>query len=693
MALFRRLSFIMFFIGLVGCGGGDGGLGDNNPGDDNGGTPDPIVISLEISNELVTEQEPATITATVMQGDTAITSKVVTFTTTLGHFTPESGTALTDSAGVASIVLNSGDVAGAGTVTATIDSGEEATVGFTTQGSSEVIVRLGSGDPFTEGTIELSLDQISAGSTTTISVSLVEDSGAFYTEPVDLNFTSVCAEEAVPSAEIDTAVSTSNGQASANYLAKGCVGDDPITVNAVVNGQNLSASGSVHVLPADVGSIEFVSATPETIGIIGTGAVGGSESATIVFKVLDTNGNPVNNQEVDFALNSDQGGVNLIPSRATTNNEGLVQTVVNSGTVATSVRVAATVVGSDPEISSQSSVLVISTGIPDQDSFSLSAEFLNPEGWSHDGTEVIVTARLADAYNNPVPNGTAVSFTTEGGSIEPSCTTVNGVCSVKWTSQFPRPEGHVLGDANNPTHLPETANTMGQKYGGRATIVATAIGEESFPDLNGNGRFDEDEMSAFLGTDVSGQPYDLKEAYADYNEDGFYNPGEEDAAEQAGGELEEFYDFNDDGAFTQEDGKYNGILCSVPAHAGCSSEQKSINVRGQLTLVMSGSSANVVSLTPTIDIVGEGSGTGSIIVADLHNQPMPYGTTIEFSTTVGSIVAGGSTEWGSDGHNGGQQFNVAIKGETEPKSGTLFVEIQSPLGSAVVYSVATINIQ
>ena len=164
--------------------------------------------------------------------------------------------------------------------------------------------------------------------------------------------------------------------------------------------------------------------------------------------MLDTNGNPVNNQEVDFALSTQTGGITLIPSRASTNNLGLVQTVVNSGTVSTTVRVEATVVDSEPTISSQSSVLVVSTGIPDQDSFSLSADVLNPEGWNRDGTEVQVTARLADAFNNPVPDGTAVSFTTEGGAIDPSCVTTNGGCTVTWRSQQPRPEGHVLGDVN-----------------------------------------------------------------------------------------------------------------------------------------------------------------------------------------------------------------------------------------------------
>ena len=85
MALFRRLSFIMIFIGLIGCGGGDGGLdGGSTPDVDN--TTDTIVVSLSISDELVTEQSPATITATVMQGTDPIASTVVTFETTLGAF-------------------------------------------------------------------------------------------------------------------------------------------------------------------------------------------------------------------------------------------------------------------------------------------------------------------------------------------------------------------------------------------------------------------------------------------------------------------------------------------------------------------------------------------------------------------------------------------------------------------------------
>ncbi len=650
---------------------------------------------------------------------------IVNFVSSVGEI--PIGSALSNSNNQASVDIFAGDSLGAGSIIASITSGETGQVLFVVGSST---VTMGSGTPFVEGVAEVSLAQISAGGTSVVSVSIVDDQGNLFTEPVDINFSSSCSKQSTPTATLSTPITTSNGVATSTYLAKGCVGDDPINVTANAGGINLSANASINVLPADVGSIEFVSSTPENISILGTGSVGGSESATVVFRVLDTNSNPVNNQLVNFALNTNVGGIKIIPESATTDNNGLVQTVINSGTVATSVRVLATIDGSDPQISSQSSLLVVSTGIPDQDSFSLSADILNPEGWSIDGTEVVVTARLADAFNNPVPDGTAVSFTTEGGRIEPSCVTANGTCSVTWNSQNTRPEGHVLQHntddeynwSNSPdvVHMPETFNTLGQKYGGRATILATVIGEESFPDLNGNARFDASEMAAFAGTNISGEVYDLKEAFVDHNEDGLFNTVE--AGAEVGGELEEFADFNVDNLFTVNDNKYNGVLCSIPAHDGCSSDQKSLNVRGSLVLVMSGSAAyftvnstsDAVSATYDHDddvntpeianpdnnpndnviyIAGENVGSGSFIIADFHNQPMPAGSIVTFTATVGAIQGTSSYTWPNDNHNGGLVFGVSVKGEAEPKSGVLIVEVETPSGVVSASSAISIVIQ
>ena len=152
-------------------------------------------------------------------------------------------------------------------------------------------------------------------------------------------------------------------------------------------------------------------------------------------------------QVVAFALNTTVGGITLDPSSATSDNNGLVQTTVQAGTIATSVRVTASATSGSRTYESQSDQLVITTGIPDDDSMDIVATVINPEGWDISGTQVVISARLADRFNNPVPDGTAITFTTEGGSIDSFCTTTDGSCVVIWTSQDPRPCGETLGAA------------------------------------------------------------------------------------------------------------------------------------------------------------------------------------------------------------------------------------------------------
>ncbi|MFT5757300.1 MAG: hypothetical protein ACI9LM_002029 [Alteromonadaceae bacterium] len=726
MALLQRFSFIMLLISLVGCGGGGGFTEGGTPVPDD--TLDTIVITLTISDENVTEQSPATITATVLKGTEPVVGSLVTFVIdnpSRGVFkseTPETDTGGTDANGEAKIVLNAGGSAGFSKVTATVDSAEPVSIIFNSQGSSAIVFKLGSGSPFKEGAITLSREQIPAGGTSEISVSLIADSGEPFRESIEINFTSDCALETVPSAEI-SAPFTSEGQVSATYLAKGCSGNDEIKVNVTVNGTNLSATGTINIIPADVRSIEFVSATPQHIALQGAGSAELPEKSTIVFRVLDTDGNPVKGRDVSFSLVSDGGDILLTPIVATSNFDGLVQTTVNAGTVSRVVSVKATVDDtSSPTIETISHKLYISSGILDQDSMSISADILNPEAWNLNGTEVQITARLADSSNNPPPP-TAVYFTTEGGSIEnlnSLCITGDdGSCSVTWRSQNPKPEGHILGDLNNPNHVPETLNTMGQKKGGRATVLATTIGGESFPDLNGNGRFDVCEVPAFTGgigkpcgengdfdetgldraysgNDVGGNPYDLPEAFVDHNEDGVFNPTQPGG--QAGGELEEPVDYNNNLTYDKKDGKYNGFYCAVPNHIGCSAET-AIDVRGSIVLVMSGSAANFVTTFPTggqdIEIVGEGTGNASVIISDLHNQPMPAGSIVTFSVAgFGSVASTASFTWGNTNLNGGNSYSVTIKGEKEdlPKSGTLWVSVETPSGASSVYQVTNIQI-
>jgi len=240
----------------------------------------------------ITSIVPGRITATVSGINKP---SIVIFTSTIGDLPITS--AVTDSDGKASVDLYAGSALGAGTVTATLSSGE---VGETVVVIGATNVVMGSGDPFIESQASLSVTELSAGGTASISVTIEDDEGNLFTQPVDVNFTSTCSTKSVPEAEISSPVPSVNGVATTTYLAQGCVGLDNINVTANAGGLTLSATGSITVLASSVGSIVFESSAPERISILGTG---GDESSVIKFKVLDTNSDPVSNQAVSFFLN------------------------------------------------------------------------------------------------------------------------------------------------------------------------------------------------------------------------------------------------------------------------------------------------------------------------------------------------------------------------------------------------------
>ncbi|MDZ7685169.1 MAG: hypothetical protein U5O39_09385 [Gammaproteobacteria bacterium] len=84
----------------------------------------------------------------------------------------------------------------------------------------------------------------------------------------------------------------------------------------------------------------------------------------------------------------------------------------------------------DQTLVTLSDQLSVNTGIADQNSMSISSSQFALEGENEEGTKATITIRLADLFNNPVRDGTTVQFRTEYGSIQPSCNTSEGVCSV-----------------------------------------------------------------------------------------------------------------------------------------------------------------------------------------------------------------------------------------------------------------------
>jgi hypothetical protein len=150
---------------------------------------------------------------------------------------------------------------------------------------------------------------------------------------------------------------------------------------------------------------------------------------------------------------------------------------VNSGSVPTSFRVQATLPGTatngGADISTLSDSIVVTTGLPVQRAFSLSSTTFNVEGWTLDNASATnVQVMLADAFGNPVPDGTPVVFQTNMGAIgsadKGGCNTVNGVCSVTFRTQAPR-----TATAGSPA-TPCNAVTPDATRAGLATVCASS---------------------------------------------------------------------------------------------------------------------------------------------------------------------------------------------------------------------------
>ncbi|WP_440874576.1 Ig-like protein, group 1 [Thalassotalea sp. PLHSN55] len=552
-------------------------------------------------------------------------------------------------------------------------------------------VRLGYFDDsnsFVEGKIKLSLadNTVSAGGTIGLSVTLVDSSNAIVTTPVTVTFSSSCATNG--NATLDESVITSNGSASSTFADISCAGtsgnEDVVSASISVNELTISASETITITGERLGSIEFISAEPSNIVLKGSGGVNQQESSTITFLVKSALGNALAQQEVEFTLDSVAGGVSLSKTSGVTNNDGFISTQVASGTVPTTVRVTATasltVDGETTSIQSQSDLLSINTGLPHQASMSIAADNFNLEAGDYNGETAAITVQLADNFNNPVADGTTVNFTTEGGSIEPSCTTVAGACSVTWTSGDPKPVDH------------------------RVTILATAIGHESFVDTNGNNVFDNADGSAIadvafvssgFGTiaDASSGFNDMSEAWRDDNANGSYEVGEV------------FIDINGNETFDDANGLFNGPQCQGDLCAAADS--RSINIRRAIELVMSGSEA-VFSLTngdgsivfqsafessDVADITELASQAFLLHFTDSAGQKLPAGTTVEVSFSAGTVS--GVTNYTVSNTNSSEVDTIAFSLtnglDDEAELVELNITFTTPKGD--VTSLTPINIQ
>jgi hypothetical protein len=249
--------------------------------------------------------------------------------------------------------------------------------------------------------------------------------------------------------------------ATATFTAGQVGGTATITATS---GNATPASIFINVVPPTSGSIEFVSATPQVIGVKGSGQ---QETSIVAFSVKDVNGNPVaDGTKVDFEMigpncvsqlpepfeDQNNNGVfdagesfddrdrNSAYTNTTVNCpnpsddlndefitpttgstvDGLVNAILHSGKVSGPVKVIATVHGKI--LSTGTTGVSIGGGVPMASGFHISADVINIAGnvcaGGYDDQISNLTAFIKDRFgNSDVLNGTSISFMTEAGSL------------------------------------------------------------------------------------------------------------------------------------------------------------------------------------------------------------------------------------------------------------------------------------
>jgi hypothetical protein len=492
----KLTAVISVVVALAGCsaGGQEGTTSSGGSGSGSGSTTTPT-ITVALSSSTVTTASPATVTATLKDAaGAAISGNVVNFsvTSTVGLLSATS--ALTNSSGQASVLLSPATASAVGADTLNVTSTVAGVVATGSVGYQTSAVTAGFGT-FTTDLGATSAAALAAYGQSDLTLTLTGVSSA---SPAALTLTSDCISRGKASISPAT---TTNTTGTATFIYKDTGGCGSVltadTISASVTGSSTApATVKVYLTPPTVNSITFNAATPATIYLKGSGYV---ESSQVSFIVVDTAGNPLPGQAVTLNLSTFAGGVLLdqqsTAETKTSDANGIVSGIVNSGTVPTPVRVIATL--QNTSISTVSSNLAIVTGLPSQLHFSLSQQTINVEGFDRDGTANSYTVLAADRSGNPVPDGTSIIFWAEGGQIQGSATTAvsGGIASAtaSFVSQSPRPAD------------------------GRVTILAYAIGEESFIDLNGDNVWE------------AGEPFqDLGDVVKDVHFDGIFDPANDE---------------------------------------------------------------------------------------------------------------------------------------------------------------------
>ena len=621
MSLFKYAVGLAVVAGLTACGGGGGSAGTSS-GSPIVATSKSPVLTLALADAADSSTNSISASGlTVLKAalkdpsGNPLANQVITVSADADQVIfPEGQAGLTNAAGVAIIKLARASLTstGAGSLTATY-SYKAGSLDRFPDGSApptaDTLVSRPIGYQLSQTNITLSNLDIGAATmaaygTRQVSVQANINGVASTATPVQVSFNASCGQVS-PAA----ATTNSSGVALVSYSATDLPGTSPstqgcsgktITISASTSGSGV-VSKSLSILGAPATNLSFVSVKPTRIFLKNSG---GLEQAIAEFKLVNAREEPLLGQDVQLTLKTLNGGIpkasfgtvgNVSAIILTTDAAGKVTVPVFSGTVPTSVLVNAALV-SNPLVQTDSAVLAIASGRPAQGQVSLSVGKFAIRGFNFDGEETSITMSLADRQGNPVPDGTAVNFVTEGGvMIPPVCTTGgvagNSQCTVNIRTQNPRPTN------------------------GLVSILAYVAGEEDFVDANFNNVYDCGESFTDLGT-----------AYRD------------DTA-TANGVINAFVT----GAFSvpRSASPSACATAAVPTPQLGDGVWGAADVRRQAVLVFSTDNFTIGSPTWSSAVDAQWSGATvttqlKVSIADLNNRSVPTGSTIEVAVTDNS---------------------------------------------------------
>ncbi|WP_155734440.1 hypothetical protein [Pseudoalteromonas luteoviolacea] len=605
-----------------------------------------------------------------------IDNQIIEVVSDKGQVLPNSGKVLTDVNGIALLKLQPGDSDGAGTVTVSFD-GETASENFTV-GIQELYLQLTANLPASTDP-DQTLPELDSGDSFIITAKVFTqsdfDESSLYTQPVDVGFSSICVSQQPtdPLATLDNPVRTQQGVASSTYRASGCKGSDTITASISAADP---ASYTFFVNDAPVQSLKYVSASNRFIGLPpATGSV--AVTSEIIFELIDTDNRPLMQKQVEFRFADLTGRADLTTYKGNTDGDGQVKTLIEGGVIPGALVVEAcylpddkiaeaaltnqfptcwqskitqctadptlkfcelpdgingfVLIPGDEQVNAVSSGVILSSGVPDQDSFDAAPESAIINAQNYIGVFTNISVFFGDQFNQLTRDDLVANVLAEsgvvgnidgtGGAETYQCFAVRGVCNVQWRAQGTLPftedkwqnkisdvcdtyQGQpvpCIGDFPTEVDLPG-GGTRKVVRGARVTILATTKGQENFHDkpssdtvTRTNGIFDIGEFQPLND--------DLPEAFIDFNENGVFDAVECDASNGVendpceptlsnGGHNESFLDANNNGLYDgvpadPTTGIYNGLLCGEAAEAAGQCSKDLVDIRKQFEIVAS----------------------------------------------------------------------------------------------------------